>query len=155
PRPAADMLTETVRSVVSQRRSGLLSFGFLFAMWSATNGLHGLMQQLNIIYEVEEGRPYLRARGLAVVLTVAFFGLVVRALGWFTCGGMVQAYIGDPLGWSPLLRLSFGALRWANIILALHSAFTLIYHLGPNLRRRFRFITPGSAAATAAMLLAS
>ena len=155
PRAAADMLTSTVRSVVSQRRSGLLSFGFLFAMWSATNGLHGLMQQLNIVYEVEEERTFLRARGLALVLTVAFFGLVVGALGLITCGGMLQAYIGNQLGSSVVLRMTFAGLRWVIIVVALHSAFALIYHLGPNLQRRFEFVTPGSVAATVAMLLAS
>jgi membrane protein len=155
PRSAAELLTNTVRSVVSRRSSGLLSFGFVFAVWSATSGLHGLMQQLNVVYEVEEERTFLRARGLALVLTVAFFGLIVGALGLITCGGMLQEYIGNHLGWSGGLRLFFASLRWVIIIVALHSAFSLIYHLGPNLRRRFVFITPGSAAATAAMLLAS
>lgn len=155
PRAAADMLTSTVRSVVSQRRSGLLSFGFLFAMWSATNGLHGLMQQLNVIYEVEEGRPFLRARGLALLLTVTFFGLVVGALGLITCGGMLQAHISNQFGSSVVLRMTFAALRWVIIVSALHSAFALIYQLGPNLRGRFEFITPGSVTATGAMLLAS
>jgi membrane protein len=155
PRSAADLLTNTVRSVVSQRSSGLLSFGFVFALWSATSGLHGLMQQLNVVYEVEEERTFLRARALALVLTVAFFGLVVGALGLITCGGMLQEYIGNHLGWSGGLRMTFAGLRWVIIILALHSAFSLIYHLGPNLHRRFEFVTPGSAAATVAMLLAS
>lgn len=156
PRAAGDMLTSTVQSVVSQRRSGLLSFGFLFAMWSATNGLHGLMQQLNVVYGVQEERSFLRARGLAVVLTVAFSGLVVGALGLITCGGMLQAYIGDQLGSSALLRTAFAVLRWVIIILALHFAFALMYHLGPNLqRRRFQLITAGSVAATVAMLVAS
>jgi len=155
PRAAADMLTSTVQSVVSQRRGGLLSFGFVFALAAATNGLHGLMQQLNVVYEVEEERTFLRARGLALVLTVAFFGLVVGALGLITCGGMLHVYIGNHFGWSSALRVAFAALRWVIIILALHSAFALIYHLGPNLRRRFELITPGSVAATAAMLLAS
>ncbi len=155
PGSAADLLTGTVESVVSQRRGGLLWFSSAFAIWSATSGLHGLMQQLNVVYEVEEQRTFLRARGLALVLTVAFFGLVVGALALITCGGMLQTYIGNNLGWSPVLRLAFAALRWVIIIGALHFAFSLIYYLGPNLRRRFELITPGSVAATVALLLAS
>jgi membrane protein len=155
PRSAADLMTNTVRSVVSHRSGGLLSFGFVFAIWSATSGLHGLMQQLNVAYEVEEERTFFRARALSLVLTVAFFALIVGALGVITCGGVLQAYIGRHLGWSSALRVTFAALRWVIIILALHSAFSLIYHLGPNLRRRFVFVTPGSAAATVVLLLAS
>lgn len=155
PGSAADLLTGTVQAVVSQRRSGLLWFSFVFAIWSATSGLHGLMQQLNVVYEVEERRTFLAARGLALVLTIAFFGLVVGALGLVTCGGMLQVYIGNNLGWSPALRLAFATLRWVIIILALHFAFSLIYYLGPNLKRRFELITPGSVAATVALLGAS
>jgi membrane protein len=155
PGSAADLLTGTVESVVSERRSGLLWFSFVFAIWSATSGLHGLMQQLNVVYEVEEQRTFLQARGLALVLTVAFFALVVGALGLITCGGMLQAYIGNTLGWSSLLRLSFALLRWVIIVLALHFAFSLIYYLGPNLKRPLVLITPGSVAATISMLVAS
>lgn len=155
PGSAADLLTGTVQSVVSQRRNGLLWFSFAFAIGSATSGLHGLMQELNVVYEVEEQRTFLQARGLALVLTCTFFGLVVGALGLITCGGMLQTYVGNHLGWSPLLRFSFAALRWVIIIVALHFAFSLIYYLGPNSRRRFAPVTPGSVAATVAMLGAS
>jgi membrane protein len=155
PGSAADLVMGTVQSVVSQRRSGLLWFSFMFAVVSASNGLHGLMQQLNVIYDVREQRSFIRARGLAVVLTVAFFSLVVGALLLITCGGMLQAYVGDPRGWGLLLGIAFGALRWTIIVAALHFAFSLIYYLGPNKEQRFALVTPGSVAATVAMLVAS
>lgn len=155
PGSAADLLTGTVQSVVSQRRSGLLGFSFVFALASATSGWHGLMRQLNVVYEVQEQRTFIQARGLALLLTIVFFGLVVGSLGLITCGGLLQAYIARNLGSSPELRFAFTALRWGVIILALHFAFSLIYYLGPNLKRRFALVTPGSAAATVAMLLSS
>lgn len=155
PGSAADLLTGTVESVVSRRSGGLLSFGFVFALWSSTSGLHSLMQQLNVVYEVEEERSFLRARALALVLTVAFFTLVVGALALIIFGGMLQSYIGDNLGWSGGLRLVFAVLRWLIIIAALHCAFSVIYYLGPNLKQPFVLVTPGSVAATAALLLVS
>lgn len=155
PGSAAHLLTSTVQSVVSRPSSSRLWFSFVFALWSATSGLHGLMQQLNIVYEVKEERSFLRARALAMLLTFAFFALVVGALALITGGGVLQAYIGNELGWSNGLRTAFAAMRWVIIIAALHLAFSLIYHLGPNLKRPFVLITPGSVAATIAMLLAS
>lgn len=155
PGAAADLLTGTVESVVSRRSSGLLSFGFVFALWSATSGLHGLMEQLNVVYEVQEERPFFKARALALLLTVAFFGLVVAAFSLIIFGGVIQAYIGHNLGWSNALLMLFAGLRWVIIILALHLAFSLIYFLGPNLKQPFVLITPGSAAGTAATLLGS
>jgi uncharacterized BrkB/YihY/UPF0761 family membrane protein len=39
PNAAAELFTDTVERIVSQRNKGLLSFGLLFATWSATSGL--------------------------------------------------------------------------------------------------------------------
>lgn len=155
PDNAADLLTSTVQSVVSRRRYALLSFAFVFMLWSATSGLHGLMQQLNVVYEVEEDRSFLRARGVALLLAVAFFGLVLGAFALIICGGMLQAYIGNHLGWSQGLLALFAGLRWLIIISALHFAFSLVYSLGPNLEQPFVLITPGSLLATLALLGAS
>jgi membrane protein len=152
PDSAADLLTNTVQSVVSRRGYGVLSFAFLFTLWSATSGLQGLMQQLNVVYEVEEDRSFLRARGLALLLTAAFFGLVVGALALIIFGGMAQTYICSRLGWSEGILGLFAALRWVIIISALHFAFSLIYYLGPNLEQPFVLITPGSSVATLAIL---
>jgi membrane protein len=155
PGSAAELLTHTVQSVVSRRSTGLLSFGFVFALWSATSGLHGLMDQLNVAYEVQEERTFLQARALALLLTIAFFALIVGGLILITFGGIVQSYIGSHLGWSGGLLLLFAGLRWVIIISSLHLAFSLIYYLGPNLKQPFALVTPGSVAATLAMLLAS
>lgn len=152
PGNAADLLTSTVESVVARRSSGVLSFAFLFMLWSATSGLHGLMQQLNVIYEVEEERSFLRARALALLLTAAFFALVVGALALIIFGGIVQTYVCNLLGWSDGLLGLFAALRWVIIISALHFAFSLIYYLGPNLDQPFVLITPGSTIATLFLL---
>jgi membrane protein len=124
-------------------------------LWSATSGLHGLMQQLNVVYEVEEERSFLRARGLALVLTAAFFGLVLGALALIIFGGIVQAYVCNRLGWSDGILGLFAGFRWLIIISALHFAFSLIYYLGPNLQHPFVLITPGSSAATLLLLVVS
>jgi len=152
PNDAAELLTGTVQSVVSRRSYGVLSFAFLFTLWSATSGLHGLMQQLNIVYDVDEERSFLKARGLALLLTAAFFGLMVGAFALIIFGGTVQTYVCNRLGWSAGLLGLFAGFRWVIIIIALHFAFSLIYYLGPNLKQPFILITPGSLVATLCLL---
>jgi membrane protein len=127
----------------------------LFTLWTATSGLHGLMQQLNVVYEVEEERSFLRARGLALLLTAAFFALVVGALALIIFGGEVQTYVCTRLGWSDGLLGLFATLRWMIIISALHFAFSVIYCVGPSLEQPFVLITPGSSVATLLVLGAS
>lgn len=156
PGPAADMLTGTVKSVVSRRSGGLLSFGFVFALWSASKGMHAMMRQLNRVYDVEEKRSFFRAHGTAVLLTVMFFVLVVGALGLIVFGGVAQSYIGAHFGWSTGLRVFFAGLRWVIIVAALQLALSLVYHFAPHHEdRRFVFFSCGSVFATGGLLATS
>lgn len=155
PGSAADLLTTTVDSVLSKGGGGLLSFGFLFAIWSASSGLLAVMEQLNVVFEVKEERSFLRARAVSLLLTICFFVLVVGALALVVFGGMLQGYIGDHLGWSAALRTTFSVIRWVIIVGALHLTFSLVYHLGPNVDRKYVFVTAGSVFATVALLLTS
>jgi membrane protein len=155
PMSAAQIVTKSVESVESGAGPVTLVFGLVFALWSASSGLAGIIQQLNIIYDVEEERSFLRIRLLAVVLALAFCGLILGSLALAVFGGMLQSYIGNRMGWSPTLLTIFASLRWVVIALALQVAFSLVYYLGPNVKRSFAFFTPGSLVATAGLLLAS
>lgn len=154
PASAAQVVTKSVQTVAG-KSPGLLAFGLLFAMWSASSGLAGVMAQLNVIYDVKESRSFWRVRVIAAILALAFCGLSLGALSLAVFGGMLQAYIGERLGWTNALLMTFATLRWIVITLALHLAFTLVYYLGPNVKRRFEWVTPGSIFATIGLLLAS
>ncbi|MEO6598225.1 MAG: YihY/virulence factor BrkB family protein [Polyangiaceae bacterium] len=152
PGAAADVL---VKSVSSSGHPAVLSLALVFAIWSASSGLAGIMQQLNVVFEVREHRSFVRIRLLAAALACSFFALVAGSLVLAVFGGELQSYIGDHLGWSKTLLASFATLRWVVVVSALHCSFTLIYYFGPNMTQRFTFFTPGSVVATVALLLAS
>jgi membrane protein len=155
PGSAARVLLNSIQSVDANRQVGLLVVSLLFALWAASGGLSGIMQQLNVVFEVKEQRSFLRIRGIAALLAVSFCGLLLGALALAVFGGMLQAYLGDALGWSRGLLLTFATLRWIVIVNALQLAFSLVYYLGPDIHRRFRFVTPGAVVATVGLLLAS
>lgn len=156
PGDAAGMFEETVRNVVSNRKAGLLSFGLLFTMWSGSTGIYAVMQELNAVHEVEETRPFWKARGVAVLLTLACVVLVLGALALAVLGGAIQGWLGSTLGFSSVLLVFFAALRWAIIAAALLLALAVIYHFGPAVKERsFKLLTPGTVAGTLALALAS
>lgn len=155
PSTAADLMTSTVRAMVSRRSGGLVSFGLVFALWSAMSGMLGLMDQLDNVYDAREDRTFWSARARALLLTIAFFVLVLGTLVLVVFGGSLQSFIGDHLGWSGALLIFFAALRWLIIVAALHLALSLIYFWGPNVRQRFALVTPGSVVGTVGLLVAS
>jgi cation diffusion facilitator family transporter len=155
PNSAAALFTDTVEHIVSDRHTGLLSFGLMFAIWSASSGLYAIMQQLNVVYSAREARPYWKTRAVAMVLMLLFFVLLVATFALVIFGGFLQDWIADKLGWSTWLRTAFALFRWLVIAFALLAAFALVYRLAPNVQRRFQLFSAGNIFATLGLLLVS
>jgi membrane protein len=146
PADAARLFIDIVEKVTSQQRGGLLSFGLIFAIWSASSGMYAVMQQLNTTYDVKEGRPFWKARGTSILLTLVYVVMVIGAFGLIVLGGVIQAWLASLVGWSEPLLIFFATFRWVIIALLLLLALACIYYFGPDVEQKFRFITPGSVA---------
>ena len=85
PEQAQQMLSDELHTLVSSS-SGALGLSaivaLLFALWSASRGMSGLITALNIAYEEQEKRGFFKLNLIAVGLTIALTiaGIVVVAL---------------------------------------------------------------------------
>jgi len=155
PSSAALVFTETVQRAVTERNGTLVSFGLVFTIWSGSNGLYAIMQQLNVVYGVKERRPFWRARALAAALMMLFFVLMVATFALVIFGGVLQDRVAAVLGWSAGLRGFFVVFRWSVIATAMLCAFAITYRIGPNAGRPFRLLAPGNVVAVIGLMLAS
>lgn len=151
PRNAAQLFNDTVQRLLSQKHTGLLSFGLLFAIWSASSGLVAMMEELDVVHRARRTRGVLRARGKALVLLLCLFALIVTTCTVVIFAGMLQ----DRIGSTDLLLTAFAALRWVVIAFALLVATAALYRVGPTRSHPFRLWSAGSVFATAGQLLAS
>jgi len=156
PDAASELLRGTVQRILSERHTGLLSFGLLFGLWSATSGILAVMEQLDMVARPDRPRPALRARAVAFALLFPLSALAVLAFGLVVFGGVLQDWLVEHVfGKSPLLLACFAGFRWLVITSALLTAVALLYRLGPTQARPFRLISPGSVFATLGMIAAS
>jgi membrane protein len=155
PAQSVGMVAGVVNEVTSQRRGGLLSLGLLGTLWAASSGMYAIMQQLDITYDVKEGRSFVRTRATAVALSLLFGLLVIGAFSLIVLGDVIQVRIGARLGFSSPLLASFAVFRWLVIVLALMLGFATIYYYGPDVEQDFRFITPGSVLGVLLLIAAS
>ncbi|HYH18851.1 MAG TPA: YihY/virulence factor BrkB family protein [Azospirillum sp.] len=155
PVQAFDIVEQVVEQVMSERRGGLLSFGLVATLWAASTGMYAIMRQLNITYGVKEARSFLRARAMALGLSLLFGVLVIGAFSLVVLGGIIQDWIGGRFGFSDALLTFFAVFRWVVIVLALLLGFAMIYRYGPNVERKFTFVTPGSVVGTVLLIAAS
>ncbi len=155
PRSAADMFAGVVQQVAGERRGGLLSVGIIGVLWSASSGMYAVMQQMNIAYNVEERRPFVRARTTALGLTLLFGLLVLGAFSLIVLGGVIQNWIGNRYGFSSALLDFFVVFRWVVIVLGLIIAIEVIYYVAPNRHQRFRAVSTGGGVAAILLIIAS
>src|SRR5581483_9085086 len=86
PPQAMQMVERILAGLLIPHRGGLLSFGFLGYLWSASGGFSALIDSLNVAYDVQKGRPYWRDRLHALLLTfttglLVLFGLLLIIAG--------------------------------------------------------------------------
>lgn len=155
PEQSAAMVENVVDEVTQEQRGGLLSLGLLATLWAASTGMYAVMRQLNITYDVEEARSFVRARTTAILLSLLFGGLVLGAFSLVVVGGVLEEWMGEVLGYSGALVAAFAVFRWIVICLSLLAGLALIFRFAPNVRQRLRFILPGSLFGTAVLILAS
>lgn len=155
PQSASQMFADVVQQITSQPRGGLLSLGIVGTLWATSTGMYAVMQQLNITYDVKERRGFVKARAIAIGLSLLFVLLVIGAFSLIVTGGVIQDALAERLGAGPLLLGFFALLRWVIIVAALLLAFALIYYLAPDVKQKFAFVTPGSALGTLLLAIAS
>jgi membrane protein len=155
PPEATELMRSWVKNVASQSSGGLLSFSLLASLWAASSGLSALMGVLNVAYEVEEGRPWWKARLVAI-------GLVL-ALTVFVLGGALLIIFGDKLaawlaGWFGLGAVFTTVWPYVDYLIGLvllTFGIGVIYYYAPNVDLSWRWLTPGAIFAVVMAVLAS
>ena len=67
PPSAFQLIDSTMYEVSAASSGGKLSFGFLAALWAASNGLTAITDSLNTAYDLKESRPWWKTRLVSIV----------------------------------------------------------------------------------------
>jgi membrane protein len=155
PGAALQLVQDNLHELVSGERGGLLSFGLLAALWTSSSALTAIMDSLNRAYDVEEGRPFWKVRGLAILLTVGLSVFIIVSIVLLTFGPQIGSWIADQMGLGRVFQMAWNVLRWPVIVGLLVVAMALVYYLAPDVEQQWQWITPGSIVAVCGWLLAS
>lgn len=155
PTQVSKQIEGIIAEITLNKRSGLLSIGAVLTLWSASSGVYALMEQLDMTYEVKEQRPFWKARGTAILLTLLLSVMVIIAFALIVLGGLLQTYLKTHMGESDLTLFFFSAFRWLVIFTLLMLSFAVTYYFGPDVEQKFKFITPGAAIGVFVLIAAT
>ena len=106
-----------------------------------------IMDSLNRAYDVAEGRPFWKVRGLAILLTVGLSVFLIVSLVLLTFGPQIGGWIADQVGLGRVFQIAWNVLRWPVIVGLLIVAMALVYYLAPDVEQSWQWITPGAMVA--------
>ena len=142
PASAVDVVRIQVREIVSDVSTGWGALiAILIALYSAGKGAKALIKGLNIAYDEQEGRGFLKKNLVAFAFTLGFLVFLAISLALVA----VVPGMFDDLG---ILQ---DAIRWTLLLALILAALALVYRYGPATAEP-RWTIVGAGSLTAALL---
>ena len=143
-------LIKFLSDILSKPRTGLLSTGFLLAMFFSSNAVMGIMRSFDKNYIGFKKRAGYHERVVALRLTFILFILFFLTLLALIMQGSVLRWLGVT---SKLLIWVVDNFKWILIVLLFFLSISFIYRYAPAVHKRWRLINPGSILATFLMIV--
>lgn len=152
PAAAFEATEETIADIIKNGRSGLLSFGFISALYFSTNGFNAMMNAFNETYHDIESRSVLKQQLVALIMV--FITTILLSVA-------ISLIIFSEIGLSYLVKRDMLAYymivsgKWLILIALCFFFISFSYFMGPKRKNKFRFISPGAILATGLTIITS
>jgi membrane protein len=157
PGAARDVLTTMLEQLQGGRGAASIALiiGVVVALWSASGYVAAFMRAGNAVYDIGEGRPAWKTMPVRLAITAVVVILTAAiAIGVVFTGSLARR-AGDVLGLGDTAITVWNIAKWPVLVILVSLVIALLYWAAPNVRRPFRWVTPGSLLAVLIWLLAS
>jgi len=145
-----DPIINFINDFSSNERGGLLSFGFLLALYFSSNAMIGIMGSFNKMnYIGFSQRHVIHERWVAIRLTLLLFLIILLSIVALVSRGAVLTWLGVE---SPTIRTIILNVRWLVIVLLFFLTISFIYRHAPAVHKKWKLVNPGSILATFMMI---
>lgn len=149
PKDAFEALRSTIKDIVTNQQTGLLSISFLISLYFASSGVIAIMNAFNQSSHAIESRTFIKKQLISLLL-VFILAMNMIISGAALALSSVLLYFIEEKG---LISDNFTifllqAGEWIIILLTSLIAFSSIYYLAPAKKRIFPFFSAGSILAS-------
>jgi membrane protein len=151
PQSTTKFIEGQLLGITQSQAESAFTFGaiisILLALWGVSGAFRSVMEAMNVMYEVEEDRPFWKVYGLSIFMSLAVIVLLVGALVLVIFGESIGVRVADLVGLGAVFATLWSIVQWPVVALVVLFAFALIYYFAPAAKQRFRWISPGSILA--------
>lgn len=155
PSSAQSLLSEQMKSLTSSNHQGLgigLAIALAAALWSASGGMGNLITAVNLTYDENDDRGFIKRKGLSLLMTLGAIVFVVVAVALVA----VLPAVMNALGLPAIVQVAVQAVRWVGLFVAMMVALAVLYRVGPDRDApKMRWVSVGAVTATVLWVIAS
>jgi membrane protein len=149
------IIEEQVTRVASQPSGALgwgVALGLLVSLWSANAATKAAFDSLNVVYEEEEKRGFVKRTLVTLAFTLGFLVFALLAMAAVIVLPVALGYLGLGSTGEWLLRIG----RWPLLAVAVALVLAALYRYGPSREAaRWQWVSWGSVVASVLWLLGS
>jgi membrane protein len=151
-------LDRSLRSALQSRGAATTAFvvSVVIALYGTTGALEAARRALNVVFEVESGRGFVRRKLVDIASTFLLMALVLVSLILVFVGGNFAEDLLGFIGLGPTVVDIWNVARWPVALVVAMVVFAFIYYVTPDVEHRaFHWLTPGAVVGVLLWLLAS
>jgi membrane protein len=143
------LVDTTIQDILLQHHGGLLSVGFVLALYFASNGILGMITAFNNTTHSIETRSVFKKYLISIVLVLIIVVILMIAITAIIAGtSIINYFFNHHLIGSRINYYLLKVCNWTVVVLMVFFVVSFIYYLAPARKTRFRFISAGSTLAT-------
>ncbi len=151
PQSAFEATEETIYDIIKNPRGGLLSFGFISALYFSTNGFNAMINAFNETYHQIETRSAFMQRLVSLLIVIVTTLLLLTA---------IALIIGSQLAFNFFIESNLEYYlvycgQWIILIALCYTFISFNYYMGPKNNKGWKFFSAGSVFATLLTILNS
>jgi membrane protein len=155
PPDVINTLQPALQQVIQKRSGGLLTFGLLFALYSAASGVAALRIALNLTYGANETRSFLSRKLQDFFIVIVGSVVVILASAAIILG----PFLWKMLAWFTFVssddRSAWHVARYGFTLIILATSVVSLHRVLPDTRLQWKEILPGALTTTILWVIAA
>ncbi|RFU68391.1 YihY/virulence factor BrkB family protein [Bacillus sp. V59.32b] len=153
PSETATVIHDNILEIFSKQNEGLLTFGIVGTIWSASSGMDAFMHSMNIAFDVEETRGFIKTKCISILLTFCLIFAFLVALLLPVFGNLIFSAVYELVFIPDGVVVFLHVIRWLVSVVVIAVVISILYRFAPNRAYRLKQVIPGAFAATVVWLM--
>ena len=158
PASVVDPLDRSLRGALQSKGTAAtaLAISVVVALYGTTGALEAARRALNVVFEVDGGRSFLRRKAVDIASTFVLMALLLVSLVMAFVGGRFAEDLLGFIGLGSTVAEIWDIARWPGALATAMLVFAFVYYITPDVDHpAFRWVTPGAVVGVLLWLGAS